>query len=1074
MGPSARPVRILWVLLFLSALSAPILVCADDVRAASDYWISKAEERLRAGDRAEALSFFQRASWERPQDPVLHYNMGVLSESLGRYSEAVNHYMAYLRWDPQAADRDRVKGKAFRLCGRLGAEAYEGGEYTRALDWYNKARDLYPKAKAVHFNLSRVYEALGNWDRAVSSLKDYWSLCDDREKGPVKDWIADFLRKKGEESYRTGYFEEALARYKEAARWDPNDTGLILKQGYCEERLGRLERAKDLYLAYLEAEPLAEDRQAVLDRVLQIHLALAQQHLERGEVGRAQQVLDRGLEIFPNNRDLHELFATLYLEREQPVQAVAHLERTLELVPDEEDRRPYVRKLVLLATRLADQAYRRNDAASARRYLKKAALWDPNNATVAFNLGRVYEREGDQEQAILAYRRYLFLDPDAGDRAEVKAKIAYYYSSVGSERFHRGELAQAQEAFEQALLIRPEDPVLLYNLAMVLLKRGKTGQSLSFLERYLRYEKDPQEVQRVQRQVRVLVQRMEVEERLVRRSSVPEPQSQEGAGQDEAARTSLDDRKKAFRLLQAGRWKEALDLYERHTRRYPADKLDERLQSEIAEACREISRVALLNGNSAEALQALEKARQWSPSETFPYLWKGSVYESMGRSEDALRVYEESLRYVRSPEGRKAIQNRIVGILTQDLQDALRRQDLRESLRVLTRMEPYLDRGRRREIHYQKARIERALGNRSAALLNYSVHMLESPGAMEDPRLRQEVLSLVGDDPGLAAAMADGREAYTQGREAARRGDHPRALFCLLMARNAEGVGPEVDEALLGSLRALDLNQQALERLQQRKGPPVRVPAYDKARLLATSRSALRDYYRRGLYEEGLEWIRKMEQSDLDKEGDVLVMEGIFEEMAGRYSEAIQRYDRALLSRASLSREQDDLVNRRLCILLIREALEAYGQRDYARCLDSLKRAEALQPGRRDVAFNLGCVYLRLRDPNGALQAFSRYLALSGDDTARRELTQKAVVLLKRQIAHSPAVRYEEDGVAMDLVFERTQSVGQLLTTGQGVQVGRDERDLLDKVLLAPYLERPVGEEEEGTVDDALALSMQR
>ena len=189
----------------------------------------------------------------------------------------------------------------------------------------------------------------------------------------------------------------------------------------------------------------------------------------------------------------------------------------------------------------------------------------------------------------------------------------------------------------------------------------------------------------------------------------------------------------------------------------------------------------------------------------------------------------------------------------------------------------------------------------------------------------------------------------------------------------------------------------------------------------------------------------------------LMLMEGIFEEMIGSYEEAIHRYERALGEGATLPETQVSPVSQRLCGLLIRKALDEYGEGAYEACLDSLRRAEKAVPGRADVAFNIGCVHLRLRNPNGALQAFSRYMELEPNDSPRKDLTGNAILVLQRQVARSPVVRYDEDGIAVDLVFERPISLGHLLAAEDEAGRDRTREEILDKVVLAPYLETQVG-----------------
>jgi len=152
-----------------------LLLPFSSLQADPGFWILQAQKRLQLGDRRGALEAFQKASWEMPQDANIHYNMGVLSESIDRDEEAVSHYSSYLRWQPGAEDRGIVKNKIFILCGRLGAEAYKNTRYHEAVEWYYKAKELYPNAKAVYYNLSRVYQVMGN--HQVGEVKFSLEIC---------------------------------------------------------------------------------------------------------------------------------------------------------------------------------------------------------------------------------------------------------------------------------------------------------------------------------------------------------------------------------------------------------------------------------------------------------------------------------------------------------------------------------------------------------------------------------------------------------------------------------------------------------------------------------------------------------------------------------------------------------------------------------------------------------------------------------------------------------------------------------------------------------------------------------
>jgi hypothetical protein len=67
-----------------------------------------------------------------------------------------------------------------------------------------------------------------------------------------------------------------------------------------------------------------------------------------------------------------------------------------------------------------------NDVPGAIARFEEAARLMPRSADVQKQLGRAYMRAGDVERSIAAYRRYLSLAPEAGDRTVVERIIAQH------------------------------------------------------------------------------------------------------------------------------------------------------------------------------------------------------------------------------------------------------------------------------------------------------------------------------------------------------------------------------------------------------------------------------------------------------------------------------------------------------------------------------------------------------------------------------------------------------------------------------------------------------------------------
>lgn len=320
-----------YLFIFAFPLLTPIRVHADP-----GYWISRAEEQFRHGDKQGALESFQQAYWERPQDPILHYNMGVILESLGRFDEAVDHYLSYLRWAPQATDLEAVRRRTFLLCGKLGKRAYKKEMNLRALDWYGKAKKLYPAAKGVYFNLGRIYEETRDLKQAEVSYKRYWELCKGKEKKAAATRIEELLRHRAEAFFRDEKFKEALAAFRDSRQWNAEDPGLLLGQARCEDRLSMLEKACEHYLELLRVDPENPERDQVLKDLDRIHLAVADRYFQENDLKQAEAFLLQGIRLNPKNVRLHYLLAQIYQKTGKGEQAVHYFEEVWRSIPDEQ------------------------------------------------------------------------------------------------------------------------------------------------------------------------------------------------------------------------------------------------------------------------------------------------------------------------------------------------------------------------------------------------------------------------------------------------------------------------------------------------------------------------------------------------------------------------------------------------------------------------------------------------------------------------------------------------------------------------------------------------------------------
>lgn len=134
-----------------------------------------------------------------------------------------------------------------------------------------------------------------------------------------------------------------------------------------------------------------------------------------------------------------------------------------------------------------------------------------------YQLGRLYEDQGDASAALEAYCRYLTLAPTAADSSEARRRLAGLSGSssdassevtvrlrTGATYAERGEFLAAAAAFEAATVLAPSMAEAYHDQASVLVAAGQLEQGRVLLERYLQMRPAAPNAAEAQRQLRLL------------------------------------------------------------------------------------------------------------------------------------------------------------------------------------------------------------------------------------------------------------------------------------------------------------------------------------------------------------------------------------------------------------------------------------------------------------------------------------------------------------------------------------------------------------------------------------------
>lgn len=151
------------------------------------------------------------------------------------------------------------------------------------------------------------------------------------------------------------------------------------------------------------------------------------------------------------------------------------------------------------------------DRNAARDQLKQAAVLDPTNSDLAYQLARAQEAVGATDDATAVYCQFLVLAPNAPEAAEVRERLAGLTRNSqpavaervlapfrrGITAYEAGRYAEAEVAFSTAIAQQPDWADAYYDRALTKVVRGRREQAIVDLQQYLRLRPEAEDRQTV-------------------------------------------------------------------------------------------------------------------------------------------------------------------------------------------------------------------------------------------------------------------------------------------------------------------------------------------------------------------------------------------------------------------------------------------------------------------------------------------------------------------------------------------------------------------------------------------------
>ncbi|HXE80598.1 MAG TPA: tetratricopeptide repeat protein, partial [Vicinamibacterales bacterium] len=395
----------------------------DDYPTTTEAWALLSEAYTAAGDPDEAIRALDEGS---AFDPRLLFGLAELYERQEQWLEAAETYERAAAFGPASRE---LKGRwAGALLNAPGEESAQ-----RARELLEQIVADVPDDDRAFYMLSQAHRRLRAWDAAEAAARRVIALRPESLWGPYA--LAQVFEDRRDYARVVETLAPALEKWTPSPR-SPKAHGLTLLShlGFAYLQLGRHD---DAIAAFERARGLADDPSGFT-------VYLGQAYVVARRYDEALAALEPLRAAQPNDYRVTQLTARALAGAGRVDEAVALLRGAIahEPAPD---------RYLLLSQVLADG--KRTDEAHA--LLDEAAAKFPNDVTIPFQRGALYENAGDTERAEAAFREVLQRDPR-------HAPALNYLGYMFAERGVR--LEEALSLIERALAIDPDNGAYLDSL----------------------------------------------------------------------------------------------------------------------------------------------------------------------------------------------------------------------------------------------------------------------------------------------------------------------------------------------------------------------------------------------------------------------------------------------------------------------------------------------------------------------------------------------------------------------------------------------------------------------------------
>ncbi len=310
-------------------------------------------------------------------------------------------------------------------------------DYSKALKLYNKAEELVGISEEIYFRKEKIYIKLGKNDELIKDLKNLVNANPDNAR--YVGIYAETLMNFGKET-------EALEAYKKLFEIDPDNAIAHLSYGEFLLKTGKISEAIE------EFEIGIGNQEVDIQPKIELVISLKNYYSKDINSDVIHKLLDKINTTHPDRYEAFALKAELFLKENKLKEAQSAM---INVVEKSKDSYIIWEQLILLDSEL-------NEYKKMYQHSKEAMEYFPNYPKFILFNGYACQRLKKYDEGIANLEIGLDLVTKQDD---LKSE---FYSTLGELYFSAERFGESYKAFDEALLLNPENIIVLNNYSYYL------------------------------------------------------------------------------------------------------------------------------------------------------------------------------------------------------------------------------------------------------------------------------------------------------------------------------------------------------------------------------------------------------------------------------------------------------------------------------------------------------------------------------------------------------------------------------------------------------------------------------